>query len=679
LLNKKLHHIILTATTSIIGVFVVFFSTNLFAQRDSLTNKTQQLSDLIVTGQYGENSLSKSVYKVRVIDAKKFQAQGSFNLRDVLTNELNIRVTQDPVLGSSMNIQGVGGQNIKILIDGVPVVGRENGSVDLSQINLNNIERIEMVEGPMSVSFGTDALGGVINLISKQPKSQQVKAGINTFAESNGQYNIDGFASISGKKWNSSLSGGRNYFEGFSTDPNSRYKLWKPREQYFADITIGRIIKNGTIRWSNKWFNEKVTNRDSGTITPYFAYGLDQYYYTQRLTSAFFYNQKFNGGNQLNIIASYSGYRRINNAVRKDLVTLQENLVPDASQQDTTFYSEVMSRGTFSKNDKSKKYNYQLGYETNFENIQGNQIRDNSQSISDYSVFASSEIRYSKLLIRPGLRYTYNTLFKAPLIPSLNLKYDISEKLTARASYGRGFRAPSLKELYLNFVDPSHNVQGNPNLNAETGDNFQLSLQYEYKFSERVFRLEPSFFYNHVSNMIDLALLSTSTLEARYFNIDEFKSEGMNLTMEYRAPHYSLVTGYSYTGKSNSLLALTSADQFFFSNEWRANFTYKFLTPDISVSIFYKYNGRLQNYQFDYVANKVNLGYMDPFSLLDVSAGKNFYKKSLNITLGIKNILNVTNIAASISSGVHSSGTNTAQAAMGRTVFISLRYTFQKN
>ncbi len=659
-------------------MFAVYIPLSLFAQQDTVTNKTQQLNDVVVTGQYGENSLSKSVYKMRVIDSKKIQSQGAINLRDVLTNELNIRIVQDPILGSSMNIQGVGGQNIKILIDGIPVVGKENGSVDLSQINLNNIERIEMVEGPMSVNFGTDALGGVINLITKKPSGQQLKAGINTYAETIGQYNIDGFAHLSNKKWSTSLSGGRNYFEGYNTDPNSRYKLWKPREQYFADISICRSFKNATLRWNNQWFNEKITSRDSGLVTPYFAYGLDQYFYTQRLTSSVFYDYKFSAGKQFNIVASYSTYKRINNTVRKDLVSLQENLVPDLSQQDTTYYNQWMSRGTFSKNDRSKKYNYQIGYEANFENIQGNKIRDNNQSVGDYSVFGSSEIRFAKLLIRPGIRFTYNTLFKAPLIPSLNLKYDVTEKISARASYGRGFRSPSLKELYLNFVDPSHNVQGNPNLYAETGDNFQLGVQYENKFSERVFRFEPSIFYNHISNMIDLALLSTTTLEAQYFNINEFRSEGMNITMEYRAPHYNLVTGYSYTGKNNSLMNLTSANDFFFSNEARANFTYKFLKPDISFSIFYKYNGRLQNYQYDIVANKITLGYIDHFSLLDVTAGKNFFQKSLNITMGLKNILNITNVAASISSGIHSSGTNLAQAAMGRTFFVSLRYTFQK-
>lgn len=129
----------------------------------------------MVTGQYGANTADQSVYKVRVIDESRIKAQGAVNLRDVLTNDLNIRLSNDPVLGSSLTMMGVGGENIKILIDGVPMVGRTNGNIDLSQINLNNVERIEVVEGPLSVSYGTNALGGAINLITKKTKKTRPK------------------------------------------------------------------------------------------------------------------------------------------------------------------------------------------------------------------------------------------------------------------------------------------------------------------------------------------------------------------------------------------------------------------------------------------------------------------------------------------------------------------------
>ncbi len=84
--------------------------------------------------------------------------------------ELNVRLQNDPNLGSFLQMQGLSGQNIKILIDGVPVVGRVSGSIDLNQLPLTEVERVEIVEGPMSVLYGTDALGGVVNLITRDSR-----------------------------------------------------------------------------------------------------------------------------------------------------------------------------------------------------------------------------------------------------------------------------------------------------------------------------------------------------------------------------------------------------------------------------------------------------------------------------------------------------------------------------
>lgn len=130
------------------------------------------INDVVITAQYAPNSAEKSVYKIKVIDRKKIDAMGAQTLRDALTNELNIRISQDNVLGSSLSMQGISGQNIKILIDGVPMIGRQNGNLDLSQINMNNVDHIEIVEGPLSVNYGTDALGGAINIITKKTQKK---------------------------------------------------------------------------------------------------------------------------------------------------------------------------------------------------------------------------------------------------------------------------------------------------------------------------------------------------------------------------------------------------------------------------------------------------------------------------------------------------------------------------
>jgi outer membrane receptor for ferrienterochelin and colicins len=663
-------------TISLICGLIVCLYPLLTAQAQSDTSSKQvNINDVVVTGQYGENALSKSVYKVTVIDQKRIQLQGAFNLKTILTNELNVRIYNDPALGSNLSIQGISGQNIKIMIDGVPMIGREGGNIDLNQINLNNIERIELVEGPMSVSFGTDALGGVINLITKKSKPKTAHIGASAYYESNGQYNAGVTLGASVKKWNVDAGVARNFFEGYSDDPDSRVKQWKPRLQYFGDVAVNKKTANGNIRYTLNIFNEKVTDRDSGTITPYYAYGTDAYLYSQRITNALFWNTTLRKKYPISIVGSYSYYRRIKNTYRKDLVSLDEALIPSDQEQDTNWFNAYMSRGTFTNARQFKKISYQLGYEFNHETAEGKRIRDQFQSISDVNVFGSAEFKLSnRLLIRPGLRLIYNTKYPAPVIPSINMKWDVTSVIAVRASYGRGFRAPSLKELYLDFVDPSHNVQGNEDLKAETQNNYQLSAILQWKEFERIFSIEPAFFYNHINNKIDLALVNASSLEARYVNISDFKSIGNATNILYKAPRYNLTLGYSYTGINNSLM--TQSGDYYFSWQLRGNATYQFKKTGITLATFYTYNGKIQNTVYNTQTGDVQSGFIDPYSLWDVSASKSFLKQTLAFTTGVKNILNVKNIAASIPGSVHSTSNNSASMAMGRTVYLSCTYNF---
>ena len=661
-----------------LGALVLFvLSANAQTQLPADTIKTQHLNDAIVTGQYGENSLKNSVFKVKVIDAQRIQQQGAVNLKDVLANEINIRINQDPALGSSINLQGVTGQNIKILIDGVPVIGREGGNVDLTQINLNNVERIELVEGPMSVNFGSDALGGVINIITKKAVTKNTSFNLGTYNESIGQYNIDGGVNFNLKKTLWQVSGGRNFFDGYGHNESiTRLRLWKPREQYFADATVSFSGKSGNWRIQNNWFTEKVTSLDSGTVTPFYAYGLDQYYYTTRYTSSIFWDKKLKNNFTVNIIGSGNYYKRVRNTLRKDLVSLQEEQTTSAELNDTNYFFLLMSRGVLSKNKNDAKVNYQIGYEINHEFTEGGKIEGGEQQFSDYNIFASTELKPTKkLTLRPGFRAIHHTKFNAPFLPAVNIKWEITSYLKLRASYARGFRAPSLKEMYLKFVDPSHNVHGNPNLKAETGDNIQLFTTFEITKQKHMFRFEPSLFYNHITNMIDLALVNTQTIEATYFNVGEFTSCGVNVNMEYKTPIYGLQVGYALTGRNNSY---DPNGEFYNSNEVRFNFNATHPKKNTTIAFFYKYNGMLQAYQYNYTNNEVMLGYIDAFNVFDATVSQPFFKKRLNTTLGVKNILDVRNVRASIVGGVHQSSSNNAMIAMGRTLFFSIRYSINQ-
>ena len=123
-----------------------------YAQEDTLFKKVQEV---VITGQISKKTTEETVHKIRTISAKKINSGLFTNLGQVLEKELNFRLSEDIFLGSSISIQGVSGQNVKILIDDIPVIGRLDGNIDLSQISLNNIERIEIIEGPLSTIYGT--------------------------------------------------------------------------------------------------------------------------------------------------------------------------------------------------------------------------------------------------------------------------------------------------------------------------------------------------------------------------------------------------------------------------------------------------------------------------------------------------------------------------------------------
>ncbi|MAM04866.1 MAG: TonB-dependent receptor, partial [Flavobacteriales bacterium] len=147
------------------------------------------LSEVVVTGQINPINQKNAIQNIKIIGAKELKSGLYNNLAEALSQKLNIQLIQDNVLGSGLKMQGLAGQNVKILIDEIPVIGRLNGNIDLSQINLENIERIEIVEGPLSVNYGTDALAGTINIITKKNYTLKKNLAFKSYYESIGRYN----------------------------------------------------------------------------------------------------------------------------------------------------------------------------------------------------------------------------------------------------------------------------------------------------------------------------------------------------------------------------------------------------------------------------------------------------------------------------------------------------------
>lgn len=638
------------------------------------------LNDVVVTGQFEAGSVEKSVHKMRIIDRNRIEAQGAVNLKDLLSNELNIRISQDAVLGSQISMMGLGGQNVKILVDGVPVIGRMDGNIDISQININNIERIEIIEGPMSVIYGTDALGGVINLITKKPDSKQYRLNINTYHESVGTYNVDGNFGYRHKAFQFSASAGRNYFDGYSTTENDeiRWKQWKPREQYFADAQLRFKIKNQSHRYFSQYFNETIVSKSNPLVTPYSVKGFDDYFVTNRTNNALYSDFYLHNKASINLINSLATFSRTKNSYNKNLVTGEKNITTNPEDHDTTKFNLITLRGTYTTKTQNI-YNSQLGYDINLENGEGKRLKNNTQHIGDYAMFFISDIKAtSRLTIRQGLRFIYNTRYGAPVVPSLNIKYDLLSNLAVRASYAQGFRAPSLKELSLFFVDVNHNIQGNENLRAETSNNYSTSITYSRPYKKQHYKIETTLFYNSVNDLISLAIVNPTAQLYNYINVDHYKTKGINLSTDVQLNNFKLSVGYSCIGRYNQLSDSTTVEAFSYANEYRLTMGYTLPKPKIEFNLFYKYTGRLPGYGID-ENNNVYQTFVDDYSFMDGSVSKAFFKNRIKLTAGVKNILNVGNIMFNTTASAHSSSSGSMPIAMGRFYFTSIRINLEKN
>ncbi|MDR9398108.1 MAG: TonB-dependent receptor [Salibacter sp.] len=635
--------------------------------------ESQFLNEFVVTGQYGKESTEKTVHNVRIVTREKMEKMAAVTLKDVLENEPNIRISKDPVLGSGLSMQGISGQNVNIMIDGVPIIGRQDGNIDLSQINLENIERIEIVEGPLSVNYGTNALAGTINLITKKEYQNNTEVNINSQIESIGTFNASAQVSQKIGKGRISLTGRRNYFDGWSKeDPvmpetgeikadAGRVQNWNPREQYIGNIAVHYPIGNFNLRVNSQYFDEEIINKGMPR-KPYNETAFDDFYYTTRFDNSIALNGEISDKLSLKWISALNIYKRQKNTYVTDLTTLDKELVATPGSQDTSTFNAVMSRGTFTYS-QNQNLSFQGGFDARHEWATGQRFEDAGQ-MGDYAVFASSQINLfnSDLTLRPGLRYSYNTAYESPVTPSVNIRYS-SGKFTYRGSYARGFRAPSLKELYFYFVDINHNIVGNDDLKAERSHNLAASASYKTLWDQKILQLKAKGFYNLIEERITLA--NVNSTEYSYVNVGEYKTHGLNFTGSLMLEHWKFNGTVSLIGQYNQLSEEYEADEYNYYPEFTGNTQYTIPKWDLSLALFYKYNGAMQGVALDENEN-VYQTEIESYSMLDFMITKKLWKNRITVGVGAQNIFDVDNIAATSSGGAHSTGESAMQVSTGR-------------
>jgi outer membrane receptor for ferrienterochelin and colicins len=681
-------------TKSLLLPAILFVPHIIFAQQDS--SKSRALDEVIITGQYKAQSLKKSVYQIRVINSDRIKLSAATTVQQVLNTQLGFRFSSDNTLGTTdVQLMGMSGRNVKILLDGVPMIDRGDTRESLNQIDINTIERIEIVEGPMSVSYGSDALAGVINIITKKhiknnfsvnAKVQEETAGSEYYPFSyKGVHQQNVGINYKKNDWALTVGGTHNDHDGFGGDDYGRGKTWKPKEQWLGNAKIGYSKGAFNAYYRIDALKEDILSRNPINFSNYKA--IDQQYVTNKLAHQLQGGYTFNKKIQLATIIGYTDYKRRTKTVRHDFEKNTDELTTGAGEQDIAKFNSFVFRNTL-QYQISNKISLQPGIDINREEASGQRILGNPV-ITDYAAFVSAEIKPTdKINIRPGLRFIKNSVYDAPpVIPSINTKFVLSNKLDLRLAYAYGFRSPALRELYFDFVDANHNIVGNPNLKAEYSNSFNGSLNFTAVPKNNIYySASLGGFFNDFNNQIDFALASATSNQYTYFNVNKAKTTGGTLENKIAWKNLDASLGFSYIGYYRKLYddkdyIKEDTKDFLWSPEINTSVSYAVTKLKTKLSLFYKYNGKKPQYVAGTNASNQSVLYIAQtaaYSLADFTSYTTV-NKYVSVSAGVKNIFDVSNVnnTAAASNSIHS-GAGAVAISYGRSYFIGLNFQWHK-
>lgn len=690
-------------------------------EKDSLNQK--KIEEVVITGQYMQQSINKSIYKVEVIDAQQIKNMAVTTAAEVLNQNLNIQIVPDSGDGNSQaNIMGLGGAYTKILIDNIPVVtDRGSGNqMDLSKINVNNIERIEIVKGAMGVEYGNNAVTGVINIITKKNYSKKFNANLSLQEETVGK-DYDWFKKGNGRhvqslnlgykindNWTVSADINHNDFQGykgkykgykhFSEIKNGeRGYEWLPKDQITANAAVRYAKNNTSLFYKINYLKEDINFYNQNTEDFPLGGGNRTYisndndYFTNRWIHQFNIQTKLGRINYLGDF-SYQTQERETQNYRYDVPNRTEI---SRNAKETYYDSKILySRGLFSNFLDSEKFNFQLGYEldrtsgfASAATVPGLGTRENvNRAIFSYANFISAEWKVSDdFSLRPGYRLSLSDRFDSQANYSLTARYSTSAKSDLRAVFGSSNRFPTYEELYTYVVDANHNITGNENLSPETG--YSVGLFWDYKTANSnnwKFDVSVSAMYLDVKNRIESAIITVSPRVETFLNINQYNSMLFGGGFTAKKNQFSFNAGVSVMGISQELIAgnITSPSDYNFYAEANLAANYTLAPTKTLFALYYKYTGTRKQFVQESTADvsapaNFILGEVGDFSMLNFTISQPFYNNHFEIAAGIKNIFDVRSLRDSTQSGTaHNAADANKNLFYGRSYFARLNYNF---
>lgn len=513
--------------------------------------------------------MNRSAMPVQVISRQTIEMMGSRRLDEVLKEQTGIAIVNNVGGGSrsvGVQLQGFGSEYIMVLIDGQPMVGRNNGNFDLSRISVSNIERIEIIKGASSCLFGSDALGGAINIITRygaiEPQAQLslhygslhlLDATLDAetpFAHQRGSAQISAnYYRTDGFNTNPYLQSGQSSppYSNFDTQARIRYQL--ARKTYLGtSFRYGARISDMAKNWDSTWVGEDSQRENDLN----YSLSLDHTFQSGIRSISRYYLSHYN----VDQFTKWQGQNNNNSALK---------------------FTQTVHRyeQQFAKSYRSG-LNLTAGLGGSLENMQDETVADMPTLRTLFTYIQGDKRIAEKLDLRAGLRYDHTGSYGGSLNPSAGLQYYLNEKLSFKTGIGSGFKAPDFRMRYLVFFNPAANylVIGNEvlretlsqmdakgeiseifgivdrlNQNLKPEKSTSLNLSTQWKPNAQL-TIEAGLFRHYLRNQIDPIPVATGTTISQlysYQNLPKVINQGIETNIQWEPiRHMQVQIGYQY-------------------------------------------------------------------------------------------------------------------------------------
>jgi len=492
--------------------------------RDTLrTAQPITLDELVVTAARRPQRLKDVVVPTTVITRQAIEASGASDVGSVLFSRTGLQIDGGVPAGSGVRIQGLGDQRVLILLDGEPVTGRVNGNFDLSRLPAAIVERIEVVEGPQSVLYGSDALGGVVNIITRAPARRPFAGGLEVVYGSRSRLDLTGDARGTLGDFGYTATAGHRGVDltpGMAGTNATRAERWDGHASFDWRATPGLVVNGGALL---------ITERQRYRVGQLYNFS-DNDQWVVRLGAGWQHN-----GHRLTPTLSFSRFYHLS---RTGLTPIPVAGTGHEDTQDllkaSVVYGGPLLGGVVD-----------AGIELRRDAIEADRVADRSRVLHTAEPFVQLSWKLGDLSLAPGARLTWSEEWGRTTTPRMALLFRPASlpSLALRASAGKGFRAPDFKELYLDFVNTSagYAVVGNPDLRPETSTNFAFGAEW----AERRFYARIDLFHNSFRDFIETGE-QDATGTFTYQNLASGSTAGVKTDLGYDWSRVRVEGGYAY-------------------------------------------------------------------------------------------------------------------------------------